>query len=152
MKIFYTFFITTLLVVTTLPTAKGQSNADQIAGYWLNQDGDAKIEITSRGGKYFGKLVWLKTPIDPETKKPKLDKHNPEVSLQKRPLMNLEILTNFAFDGKGEWNGGKIYDPKTGKTYDCLMKFESSNKLKIRGYIGVSWIGKTTVWTRTTQP
>lgn len=153
MKIFYSLSIAALVWVVLFPQpAKAQNKANDIVGYWLSQDADAKIEITSRGGRYFGKLVWLKSPIDTETKKPKLDKHNPTASLKNRPLLNLEILTNFTFDGDDEWNGGKIYDPKTGKTYSCLMQFESDKKLKIKGYIGVSWIGKTTIWSRTTAP
>lgn len=151
-KFFYTISSIVVVLFLSLPTVQAQKKASDIAGHWLNQDGDAKIEVFSRGGKYYGKLVWLKTPVDPDTQKPKLDKHNPDASLKSRPLMNLEILTAFVFDGDDEWTDGKIYDPKTGKTYSCLMKFESANKLKIRGYIGVSWVGKTTIWSRTTAP
>ncbi|PKP27848.1 MAG: DUF2147 domain-containing protein [Bacteroidetes bacterium HGW-Bacteroidetes-22] len=144
-----TFLITFFLTITGV---QAQKKSTDIVGFWLNEDGDAKIEVFNKGGKYFGKLVWLKTPIDTDTKKAKLDKHNPVASLRTRPLLSLEILTGFVFDGDDEWNDGKIYDPKTGKTYSCLIKFESADKLKIRGYIGVSWVGKTTMWTRATAP
>jgi uncharacterized protein (DUF2147 family) len=134
----------------TYTTVSAQHKADDIVGYWLNQDKDAKIEISKQGNKYFGKIVWLATPIDPETNKPKVDKNNPEKSLRTRPTLGLEILKSFVFDGKQEWNDGSIYDPKSGKTYDCFMKFESSTSLKIRGYVGISLLGKTTIWTKTT--
>ena len=62
--------------------------------------------------------------------------------------MGIELLTDFVFDGKDEWTDGEIYDPKSGKTYSSYMAFESKDKLKIRGYIGFSLIGKTTYWTR----
>lgn len=119
-----------------------------VKGIWLNQDEDAKIEIYENGGKFFGKIVWLKTPIDPETNKPKVDKHNPDPSLRNRPTLGLEILKGFSFDGKEEWKDGTIYDPKSGKTYSCYMRLENKNKLKIRGFIGVSMLGRTTYWTR----
>jgi hypothetical protein len=45
------------------------------------------------------------------------------------------------------WSQGKIYDPKNGKTYSCKMTLEG-NELKVRGYVGFSLLGRTTVWTR----
>jgi uncharacterized protein (DUF2147 family) len=125
-----------------------QRKADDVLGIWLNQDGDAHVEMFKKNGKIYGKLVWLKFPTDDETGKAKLDKRNPDNKLKSRPVMGLEILTNFSFDGSSEWTGGEIYDPKTGKTYSCYMTFDSDNKLKIRGYIGISLIGRTTYWTR----
>ncbi len=92
----------------------------------------------------------MKEPIDAATGKPKLDVLNPDVSLQSRPKMGLVLLSNFVFD-EDEWTDGEIYDPKSGKTYSCYMEFEEENDLntlKIRGYIGVSLVGKTTYWTR----
>jgi uncharacterized protein (DUF2147 family) len=60
------------------------------------------------------------------------------------------LLKDFEFDGKDEWEDGKIYDPKNGKTYSCYIEFkdETKNLLKVRGYIGFSMIGRTTYWTR----
>jgi uncharacterized protein (DUF2147 family) len=60
------------------------------------------------------------------------------------------VLKNFVFDGKDEWEDGTIYDPKNGKTYSCYIRYaEYPNLLKIRGYIGVSLLGRTTYWTKT---
>jgi uncharacterized protein (DUF2147 family) len=56
---------------------------------------------------------------------------------------------DFVYDGEGVWEDGDIYDPKSGKTYSCYMKLQSMDKLKVRGYIGISLIGRTTYWTRT---
>lgn len=120
-----------------------------ILGFWLNEDEDGKIEIYKVGDEYFGKLVWLKNPIDDETGKPKLDKHNPDELLQSRPTKGIVLLTDFEYEGEGLYEEGEIYDPKTGKTYSCYMKMESMTELKIKGYIGFSWIGRTTYWTRT---
>jgi len=124
--------------------------AKDVLGKWLNEDKDAHIEIFMKGDKFFGKLVWIKDPIDSETGKPKLDKHNPDPELQKRPSLGIELLTNFVFDDD-EWEDGEIYDPKTGKTYSCYMEFpdeDNLNRLKIRGYVGFSLLGKTTYWTK----
>lgn len=139
-------FATVLFAVPNVVAQK--VNADAVIGTWLNEDEDAHIEITKVDDKFFGKVVWIKDNIDPETGKEKLDKLNPDESLRSRPRLGLEILTNFVFDGKENWEDGKIYDPKTGKTYSCYMKFVETDKLKIRGFIGVTLLGKTTYWTR----
>ena len=125
--------------------------ADDVLGVWLNEDKDAHVEIYKDGDKYFGKIVWLKTPIREETGKPKLDKENEDESLRTRPVMGLLLLNDFEFDGDDEWEDGTIYDPKNGKIYKCYMEFDDEddmNKLKIRGFIGFSLLGKTTYWTK----
>lgn len=131
-------------------TAFGQVAGDDIAGIWLNEDKDAHVQIEEKNGKYYGKIVWLKEPNDEKTNAPKLDTKNPDDNLKSRPVMGLELLSDFEFDGDDEWENGKIYDPKSGKTYSCYMTFtdKSKNNLKVRGFIGVSLIGRTTNWTR----
>ena len=122
-------------------------NADAILGKWINPSGEGQIQIYKKGNLYYGKLVWLKFPNDEVTNKVKLDKNNPDKSLQSRPILGLEILKNFKFDGDDVYEDGNIYDPKNGKDYSCKMTL-NGNKLKIRGYIGISLLGRSEVWTR----
>ncbi len=119
---------------------------DDILGKWVNPSGEGQIEIYKRGEKFFGKLVWIKEPND-DNGKPKTDDKNPNESLRNKPVLGLEILKNFEFDG-GKWQDGTIYDPKSGKTYSCKLTLKEPNQLSIRGYIGVSLIGRTEVWKR----
>lgn len=123
--------------------------ADDILGHWFNEEKDAKVEIYQENGKYYGKVVWLEEPNEPDTGLPKLDDENSDEELQNRPVMGLLLMTDFVFDDD-EWEDGEIYDPKSGNTYSCFMKFDSKDVLKVRGFIGISWIGRTTYWTRTT--
>jgi uncharacterized protein (DUF2147 family) len=61
------------------------------------------------------------------------------------------MLKGFKYDkSSDEWIEGTIYNPSSGKTYNCYINFESANKVKIRGYIGASWmgLGKTAYWTK----
>jgi uncharacterized protein (DUF2147 family) len=124
-------------------------NADAVLGTWLSAEKNAKVQIYKAGGKYFGKIVWLKNPYEADGKTPKHDKHNSSEALRSRPILNLVILTGFRYDD-GEWEHGEIYDPKGGKTYSSKMKL-NGDKLEIRGYVGISAFGRTTVWTRTNQ-
>jgi uncharacterized protein (DUF2147 family) len=121
-------------------------SADAVVGKWLNKDSDAHIQIYKKGDNYFGKLIWLKKPND-EAGKAKLDQKNPEAKLKTRPIWGLEILKGLSFED-GEWEGGSIYDPKSGKTYSCKMSLNGNEKLDIRGFIGFSFIGRTDTWSR----
>jgi uncharacterized protein (DUF2147 family) len=119
-----------------------------VIGNWLVQDKKAKVQIFKRSNKYFGKIVWLREPND-EQGKPKHDKENPEEKLRSRPLLGLEMLTDFVYDEDLVWEDGEIYDPKNGKTYSCKMTLSEDGKtLDVRGYIGISLIGRTSVWSR----
>jgi uncharacterized protein (DUF2147 family) len=51
-------------------------------------------------------------------------------------------------DGAG-WSGGEILDPKNGKIYRAKMSLSEDGKsLNVRGFIGVSLIGRTQTWWR----
>ena len=122
-------------------------NKDAVLGKWLNASGEGQIMIYKNGSKYYGKLIWLKNPED-EKGNAKLDKKNSASSLKSRPLSGLEILKNFEYQGDSTWDKGTIYDPKTGKTYNCILSMISSGELDVRGYVGFSMFGKTETWTR----
>lgn len=134
----------TLMMVFTSVLIFAQS--DPIIGKWQNPSGEGRIEIYKKGEKYFGKLYWLKEPNDAQGNIKK-DFKNPDKSLQSRQVQGLEILTNFSKDGN-VYQDGKIYDPKTGKTYSCKMTLQGTDKLDIRGYVGVSLFGRTESWKR----
>ena len=63
------------------------------------------------------------------------------------PIQGLVIVRGLIKDGD-EWTGGKVLDPKNGKLYKCYMSLESDDKLKLRGYIGFSLLGRTEYWYR----
>jgi len=139
-----------LFLVTSAVTGSAQTyKADDIVGVWLNQEATGKIQIYKEGEKYFGKLIWLREPNDKVTGKPRTDIENPDEKLKTVPLVGLVNLKNFVFNGKDEWSKGTIYDPKNGKTYSCYIQFDDKpNTLKIRGYMGVSLLGRNTFWTK----
>lgn len=146
-------FIILLLALTLLVPAFlfAQKDEDRITGVWFNGEKTSKIEIfQAKGGTFAGRIIWLKEPND-ESGKPKVDKKNPDAKLQQRPLMNLAILSGLVADGKTKYKSGKIYDPKSGKTYSAKAELTNNNTLSLRGFIGVSLVGRTDTWTRTTK-
>jgi uncharacterized protein (DUF2147 family) len=65
-----------------------------------------------------------------------------------QPLVGLEILWGFHLDG-AEWSGGQVLDPDNGKIYRAWLALEDGgNKLHVRGYIGISLLGRTQYWFR----
>ncbi len=139
MKYLLLLFLTTLMVPTI--SLANNSNGDVILGEWLSQEKDGKISIFKQGDKFYGKISWGKTPG-------KKDVNNPDPKLRNRDIVGTVILQDFKFTGS-TWEDGKIYDPKSGKTYDCIIKSKDNNKiLEIRGYIGTPMFGRTATWTR----
>jgi uncharacterized protein (DUF2147 family) len=125
-----------------------QDFADDIIGVWLtNGKEPAKIQIYKSYDKFYGRIIWLQNPE--KDGKPRVDVNNPDEDKRNRPIVGLGILNGFRFDRDDkEWHGGKIYDPESGKTYNCQMTLRSKNTLKVRGYVGWSMFGRTETWTR----
>lgn len=145
MKRFY--FLLSLLMLLFASQSHAQ-NSDAILGVWLNGSGEAQITIfKSSAGLYYGTISWLKNPKY-EDGNEKVDKNNPDLKQRLKPLKGLMILRSFKYEDGNEWIGGKIYDPKNGKDYSCKMTLEGPRKLSVRGYIGISLIGRTDNWTR----
>ena len=114
------------------------ANAQNILGKWKTEKGDANVEIYQQGEKVNGKIIWLEK--GPDTK----DTHNPDAKLRERKLTGVNILSDLTKKGD-KWEGGKIYDPKSGKTYKCSMWMEG-DKLKVRGHLGI--FHDTQTWKR----
>lgn len=144
MKHIFSFCFTLFLLNVSL---FAQTKPDDILGIWLTHGKKpAKIQIFKSGNKYFGKIMWLQIPE--ENGQPMLDKNNPDEKLHSRQIMGLVILNGFAFNGSDEWDDGKIYDPDSGKTYNCYLSLKDKTTLKVRGYIGISLVGRTEYWTK----
>lgn len=148
------FILLQLLLVALVFPCFAANDANAIIGVWYNQAKDAKIDISKCGDTYCGKIVWLKEPNYPQGSKdgtpgtPKLDHKNPNPDLRKTPVMGMEIVREFKYAGDNLWNNGKVYDPKSGKTYNAKMTLVSPTQLDLRGFVGISLFGRTEKWTK----
>lgn len=148
-KPFAILFSALALIVSTAfvnynPTS---DDGDKLLGVWEPSHGKARVKITKVGNKYYGKIVWLREPNYPDGTK-KVDKNNPDSKMHDTPLLGYTILKDFEYSGKNSWSDGTIYDPENGSTYSCTIKLTNENTIEVRGYIGVSAIGRTDTWTR----
>ena len=119
------------------------TEADDILGIYWSPAKDGRVEISKKdNNKYYGTLVWNKTPE-------KKDSKNPDPKLRDRTLRGMEFLTGFTFDPDDkEWVDGKIYDPKSGKTYSSKIWLDDEKNMKVRGFIGMSFLGRTETFER----
>jgi len=142
----YKLIVLCFLLQFTNHCAFGQIKEEDIIGIWLTKgDEPAKIQIFKIGDAYYGKIVWLQNPT--ADGKLRLDVNNSDKSKRNREIIGLQILKDFRFEDN-EWSGGKIYDPESGKTYSCTLSLTDKATLTVRGYIGISLLGRTEIWTR----
>jgi uncharacterized protein (DUF2147 family) len=136
-------WITLLFCITAMTSMQSQS----VVGKWKTIDdatGEAKsiVEVFSKSGKIYAKVIDI---LDPAIKNSLCQKCSDED--RNKPILGLTIIKGLSKDG-AEYNSGEILDPKNGKLYKCALTLESKDKLKVRGYIGFSLIGRTQYWHR----
>ena len=118
-------------------------------GLWRSMDdktGEAKseIRIEERSGALEGRIEkLLRKDADPAAKCVEC-----KDALKDQPMVGLPIITGARqAEGKDVWEGGKILDPESGKTYSLrLTPIEGGQKLEVRGSIGP--FGRTQTWQR----
>ncbi|MGN0936858.1 DUF2147 domain-containing protein [Acinetobacter amyesii] len=101
-----------------------------------------QFNVTSKG-VLSAKIVDVLTPGEAENCQKCVGKfHN-------KPLLGVQIVNGLKNTGKNTYDGGKITDPKNGKTYSFNAKMSNDGKtLNGRGYIGVSALGRSQTWIR----
>jgi len=119
-------------------------------GLWRNVDDAsgkprALIRIMESNGTLQGKIEEVfRAPS--EDRNPKCKKC--EGALKDAPVIGLVILSGLKKDG-AEYNAGKILDPDNGKVYSSKIQLsDGGKKLNVRGYIGVSMLGRSQIWER----
>ncbi len=134
-----------VLVLAFPFAARGDGAAPE--GLWYAEGGAAQVEITRCDDGLCGRVVWLRSPLD-EDGCALRDRQNPDPGLRMRPVLGLEVLRGLRRSGDAAWSDGTIYDPSSGRTYRCELRLDGDDRLRLRGYVGVSWLGRTTRWVR----
>lgn len=120
--------------------------AQSCIGLWRTIDDESKeakshVEVFERGGFIYGQVKELLPSAKTRT-----CNNCPGDKLNK-PLIGMEIMWNLK-SYKDYWSYGEILDPKSGKIYKCSIWLEGPDRLHVRGYIGVSALGRTQIWER----
>ncbi|WP_299665465.1 DUF2147 domain-containing protein [uncultured Polaribacter sp.] len=121
-------------------------NSQTIFGKWNSKNDagkvDSVLEVYEKDGKAHAKVVEI---LNPNRKDALCQDCKGEYKDQ--PILGLNILSGLEKDDD-EWSGGTVLDPRNGKVYKCYIKLVKPNKLKLRGYVGLSLFGKTAYWER----
>jgi uncharacterized protein (DUF2147 family) len=103
------------------------------------------VVIWEDAGRLQGKIEKV---LHPSADNPEQKCIHCEGDLKDKPLVGLQILSGLKKDGD-QWSGGKILDPDNGKFYKCFIAVQDGGKkLKVRGFIGFSLLGRTQYWLR----
>ncbi len=131
-----------LLAFTTALLPVTASAASPLEGLWLTQNQRSIIALAECDQGLCGNVFWIiKDGMQ-------TDSANPDESKRSRPMCGLPILWGFEKDGDHAWENGTIYKADEGDLYDADLALQEDGTLKVRGYMGISLLGKTQVWTR----
>ncbi|WP_111896190.1 DUF2147 domain-containing protein [Acinetobacter sp. MB5] len=141
-----------LPLILTLSVYSSLSLAADISGTWKQIDdktGSAKALIQIRqekDGRYIGKIVKITPRPGYVPRETCVDCPEP---YRNKPILGLDIIHNLEPLGNNSYGNGKIIDPLTGKIYSVKGRLLSNGRLlQLRGYLGVSMLGRTQVWIR----
>lgn len=123
------------------------ATAQSVTGKWKTIDdetGQAKsiVEVYEQNGKVYGKVVEILNPAKKDAKCTKCKGADKD-----KPVKGLVIIKGLTKDGD-EWTDGDILDPTKGKLYSCTIKLDGADKLDVRGYMGISLLGRSQTWHR----
>jgi uncharacterized protein (DUF2147 family) len=138
------------LVVSCVALASEAAAARPELGIWYDDSGQGAVEVyicQENANRLCGRIVWLKEPLNAEGV-PKHDRYNPDAANQGRPICGLPMIWGLGLQTDGTFDNGKIYDPKTGKTYSVALVLKQPDTLVVTGYLGMKMLGKSFTWTR----
>jgi uncharacterized protein (DUF2147 family) len=75
--------------------------------------------------------------------------HNCKGRFRNKRVVGLRFMWGLKQTGQRTWSDGRILDPKSGRIYSCKITLSEDNKrLTVRGYIGISLLGRSQYWLR----
>ena len=122
-------------------------------GTWIDHTGRGAVSIepcASHQG-LCGRIVWMQHPLD-KTGQPLRDSRNENRRLRDRPICGLQVIGNLKPMRDGSWDGGWIYDPEQGESFDVELRLRAPNVLQVKGYKGLKFLSETFQWRRAEAP
>ena len=141
-KRFLFLALTLLLAVITW----AQPTADRILGIYKAKfdKNDAKVKVFRHDGGYRMQICWLRVTHNLDGTL-KTDAKNPDQRKRTTPMSEVVLVERVTYED-GIWKNGRIYDPKSDKTYKVELRLSDDNKLEVRGIVGP--FHKSFIWTK----
>lgn len=137
------------LVAVALAALPAVAAEPGITGRWRTFDDHTGkprgiVLIYEQSGQFFGKL---ERSLDPARVNKICDLCKDD--RKNKPVTGMVLVRRMKRDDDGEYGGGDILDPDNGTVYRCKARLaEGGKKLVVRGYIGISLLGRSQTWTR----
>lgn len=126
-----------LFLITSKISFAQVCTADAILGEWTDEKKEVRINCYKENGKYYSKLLWVENLKDKGKPLPKNEQH----------WINMIVMKDFVYSN-GEWNNGKIYTPKTDKTYSAYIKYINANTIQVTGYLWLRIFSESHIFNR----
>ncbi len=130
-----------LSIIISSFSSFSQENNEELMGYFSSPGGNSIFKFYKSGNKYFAKPIWMKRPE-------RLDILNPDTAMRHRKILGSVLLWDFEYDGKNTWTKGHIYDANKGKSYKAKTTRDKKGNVTLRGYVGMSFLGKSEYFTK----
>lgn len=138
-----------LSVLSILILIIGPSHAQSITGLWktVDEEGTAKSEVRiwKSGDAYKGKVVEIYREDKRDGRCTECDEDDPRYN---QKVLGMTIIRGMEKTNDNMWENGEILDPQNGNVYNCKMWLNDNGNLVVRGFIGISLVGRSQTWKR----
>lgn len=136
-------YLITLLLL--LPLSAHAAETYNPEGLWLTENNRAAIRVeVEKDNTLVGYVAWI---IEGGLE---FDEFNPDITQRDQPMCGLEIMKDLkpVQGNANRWQDGFIYKADDGDVYNVNVEILSDDKIKVRGYKGITLLGKTQHWKR----
>ncbi len=136
-----------LLLAASLAPPPAEPRAGAVTdptGFWLTEEETAVVRIERCDEGLCGWIHWIAEGGRT------VDDLNVDRSMRARPLCGLQILSGFEQNegNPAEWRQGEVYAADDGRTYSARIRMEKADRMDLRGYRGITLLGRSQTWTR----
>lgn len=144
---FKSYMETGLVIATLLIAMSSAIQAQTPVGTWVTIDDKRQVDIAhiriyQEDGKLFGQVVKLLPNAQNRTC------NGCEGHEKGRSIVGMTLIRDVISMDEKYWGKGKLFDPNSGREFDCAMWLDTPDILKVRASFGLSIIGRTQTWTR----
>jgi uncharacterized protein (DUF2147 family) len=124
-------------------------SAQSITGLWqtVSEDGVAKSEVRiwKSGDEYMGRVAEIYRKDKRDARCTECDRDDPRYN---EKVLGMTIIKGLEKTGENMWENGTILDPQNGNVYKCKMRINDDGDLVVRGFVGISLVGRSQTWKR----
>lgn len=137
------FIFLPFLLITSVYTLKAQHHPDDITGRWMSIRNNFEVEIFRSGNEFRARIIWFDDSDDKSRPmNERLDIKNPDKARRSQKILGMNVLHGLFYNAKKNvWEGGRIYDATSGKTWNASV-WLIDGQLKVRGFWHFQFLGQ----------